>query len=263
MAKVVGSSPTESTIYGSERAYVTENVMIRDQIKKLIELQKVDSEIHDLKVDLKEKPELIAQLKGEFEKNRALLSGLEEKLKRIQLDRKNLELELKTKEEGITKANAKLSEIKTNKEYSAKLSEIESIKADKSIFEEKILVSYDAADAVQKEIDREKAVVGEQEKVFLSKRRKVEDEVRLMEDRIKVLGSQRKQALDGIDPNCLGRYERILQHKDGLAIAPLKGNSCGGCFMNVTQQQINAIKMHDQLVVCEMCQRILYIEDDL
>ena len=33
--------------------------------------------------------------------------------------------------------------------------------------------------------------------------------------------------------------------------------------MNVTQQQINTIRMHDQLVECEMCQRILYIEDDL
>lgn len=242
---------------------MAENVMIRDQIKKLIELQKVDSEIHDLKVNLKGKPELIAQLKAEFDESRALLSGLEEKLKRIQLDRKSLELELKTKEEGITKANAKLSEIKTNKEYSAKLSEIESIKADKSVFEEKILISYDAADAVQKEIDKEKIVVGEKEKIFLSKKREVEDEVKIMEDRIKVLGAQRKQALDGVDPNCLNRYEKILQHKDGLAISSLQGNSCGGCFMNVTQQQINAIKMHDQLVVCEMCQRILYLEDDL
>jgi predicted nucleic acid-binding Zn-ribbon protein len=237
--------------------------MMRDQIKKLIELQKVDSEIYDLKVKLKEKPEFIAQLKSEFEKNLALLSGLEGKLKRIQLDRKSLELELKTKEEGIAKANAKLSEIRTNKEYSAKLSEIESIKADKSIFEEKILVSYDAADAVQKEIDRERGVVAEKEKSFLSKNREVEDEVKVMEDRIKVLGAQRRQALDGVDPNCLGRYEKILRHKDGLAIASLLGNSCGGCFMNVTQQQINTIKMHDQLVVCEMCQRILYIEDDL
>ena len=242
---------------------MTENVMIRDQIKKLIELQKVDSEIHDLKVDLKEKPEFIARLKAEFEESRALLSGLEEKLKRIQLDRKGLELELKTKEEAIVKANAKLSEIKTNKEYSAKLSEIESIKADKSIFEEKILISYDAADAVQKEIDKEKIVVGEKEKIFLSKKREVEDEVKVMEDRVKVLGAQRKQALDGVDPNCLNRYEKILQHKDGLAISSLQGNSCGGCFMNVTQQQINTIKMHDQLVVCEMCQRILYLEDDL
>lgn len=242
---------------------MAENVMIRDQIKKLIELQKVDSEIHNLKVDLKEKPEFIAQLKAEFEKTLALLSGLEEKLKRIQLDRKSLELELKTKEEGITKANAKLSEIKTNKEYSAKLSEIESIKADKSVFEEKILISYDAADAVQKEIDKEKIVVGEKEKIFLSKKREVEDEVKIMEDRIRVLGAQRKQALEGVDPNCLNRYEKILQHKDGLAISSLQGNSCGGCFMNVTQQQINAIKMRDQLVVCEMCQRILYLEDDL
>ena len=33
--------------------------------------------------------------------------------------------------------------------------------------------------------------------------------------------------------------------------------------MNVTPQMINAIKMRDRLVECEMCSRILYLEEDV
>ena len=59
------------------------------------------------------------------------------------------------------------------------------------------------------------------------------------------------------------RYEKLLDHKEGVAIVPIENNSCGGCFMNVTPQMINAVKMNEEVVVCETCSRILYIKDDL
>ena len=105
--------------------------------------------------------------------------------------------------------------------------------------------------------------VGAEEKQYLVRKKEIEDEIRLMEDRIKVLESQRKQQLPGVDRTLLNRYEKVLAHKDGLGIAPINDNSCGGCHMNVPPQTINAIKMHDQLIECETCQRIMYLEDDL
>lgn len=238
-------------------------VSVKDQIKKLIDLQKIDSEIYALKASLAEKPLRLGALKDEFEKSKAHLNALEEKFKAIQLKRRDLELELKTKESDIAKANTQLTQIKTNKEYQAKISEIESLKADKSIIEEKILLSYDETDALQAELNQEKSVVAEKEKVYGVQRRQIEEEIKLLEDRLKVMESQRKQALVDVDKNILIRYEKILGHKNGLAVAAVQGNSCGGCYMNVTAQKVNSIKMHDQLVECEMCQRILYIEDDL
>ncbi len=238
-------------------------ISVRDQIRRLIDLQKIDSEIYGLKEEVTSKPVLIGGLKEEFEKKKTHLSELEEKLKKILVGRKSLELELKGKEDEIAKSNAQLSQIKTNREYHAKIAEMEHVKADKSILEEKILMTYDEADAAGREIEKERGVVAQEEKLYLAQKNELEDQIKLAQDRIKVLESQRKQILPDIDKSCLGRYERILMHKSGLAIASLRGNSCGGCFMNVTQQQINVIRMHDQLVECEMCQRILYIEDDL
>ena len=48
-----------------------------------------------------------------------------------------------------------------------------------------------------------------------------------------------------------------------LAVVAVIKGVCQGCFMNVPPQVVNLIKMYDNLVICEVCQRILYIEDEL
>ena len=236
---------------------------IRDQIKRLVDLQKFDKEIYDLKQEKAQKPTLIAALQQEFEAKKANVKELEEKLKRVQLERSQKELELKEKETAIDKTNAQLSLLKTNREYTAKLTEIESLKADKSIFEEKILESYDLADALKKELDEENKKIAWEEKGFLERKKVLEDDIKEIDDRLQVLESQRTRLLPDIDKENLRRYERILNHKEGIAIVPIVNNSCGGCHMNITQQMINQMKMHAELVNCEMCARILYLEDDL
>ena len=84
-----------------------------------------------------------------------------------------------------------------------------------------------------------------------------------MEDRVKVLTSQRQQAIEGIEETYLNRYERVLKHKEGLAIVPVQGTTCGGCYMNITPQMVNALKIRSELVECQKCSRILYFEEDL
>ncbi len=237
-------------------------VSIKDQLQKLIEMQKIDEEIYNFKKDIKERPLIIAKLQEEFEETKSELKRLEEKFKGVQLSRKESELELKEKENTVAKFNTQLSEIKTNKEYLAKITEIEHLKADKSVVEEKILISYDESDAVAQEVEKEKVLVGEKEKEFLAKKKEIDEEVKVKQERINVLDSQRQQALPEIDKNYLARYERILENKEGLAIVPVQGSVCGGCFMNMNPQKINALKMNDQIVECEMCSRILYLEDD-
>ncbi len=236
---------------------------IKDQVKKLVELQKIDGAIYELKKSLEEKPRVLEGLQRQFEEKKARLKELEGRLKGIQLKRKEAEVELAGKEGDIKKSNADLSKIKTNKEYTAKIHEIESLKADQSIVEEKILVFFEDADKVNAEIAKEKQFVVEEEKKFQAAQKQFDEEMQIAQDRIKVLEAQRKQYLPDIDPNVLNRYTKLLAHKEGLAIVPVQGSACGGCFMNLTTQIINHIKMHESLEECEKCSRILYIKDQL
>src|ERR1041385_5344454 len=129
------------------------SVSIKEQLKKLVELQKLDFDIYALKRDLEEKPAKVEEFKAQFEAQKATLKQLEEKLKSLQVDQKNLELYLKQKEDLIAKADQSLGLLKSNKEYQAKLYEIENFKADKSIIEEKLLLLFDSIEDVRKKID--------------------------------------------------------------------------------------------------------------
>ena len=236
---------------------------IKSQIKKLVDLQKIDVEIFSLKRDLTEKPAEVEELKNQFELKKSHLKELEEKIKIVQVNQKNLELDLKSKEDGIVKADGSLALLKTNKEYQAKLHEIENIKADKSIIEEKILLSYDEIEEARKEIEQEKIVVAGEEKKYFAQKKEVEDFIVLTNDKVKKLDIQRREISPGVNPDFLARYERILNNRDGVAMVPVKNHSCGGCFMTVPEQTVHEIKMYDKLVMCEMCARFLYLEDDM
>ncbi|MFH1360336.1 MAG: C4-type zinc ribbon domain-containing protein [Candidatus Omnitrophota bacterium] len=238
-------------------------VSIKDQLKKLKELQDIDSQIYEHRVELREKPLAVEELRKQFETKKAHLQECEGKLKTLQVNHKTQEGELQSKESDIAKANSQLPQLKTNKEYQAKTSEIEHLKADKSIIEEKILLSFDEIDAINADIAKEKEILVQEEKKYLAQKKEVDDSVRELQDKVKVLDNKRNQITPEVDKTILSRYERILANKDGLALVPVKNEACGGCYMNVTPQVTNEIKMHEHFIYCGMCARILFIEEDL
>jgi len=236
---------------------------LKDQIRKLVSLQIMDEEIFRFKRDLREKPAELETLKEEFDSKKVTLKALEEKLKAILVIQKEIELELKIKEEGISKADSSLSLLKTNKEYQARLLEIENLKADKSIVEEKILLGYDNVDAARKALEAEKTTVLQYEKEFNAKKKQVDDDVAVIADQLKVKESQRERVAPEVRPDCLSRYERILKNKDGLGIVKVVNHACGGCYMHLTEQVMNELKKYEQIISCDQCARMLYLEDDL
>ena len=239
------------------------DIAIKDQIKTLVELKVIDFEIYKHTKELEEKPVYVEVLKNKYEEKKVHFSELEDLYKKVQLERKEKELDLASKEGEIVKANAQLSQLKTNKEYQAKITEIANINSDKSLIEEKILLSFDKADSVKAEIEKEKEFLAQEEKKYLSEKKNVEDEIKVIRDKVNVLNSKRNQLTPGIDKNVLYRYEKILASREGLAIVPVDGDICGGCFMSVPAQVVNEIKMYKEIIYCETCSRILYLEEDI
>jgi predicted nucleic acid-binding Zn-ribbon protein len=119
----------------------------------------------------------------------------------------------------------------------------------------------DLIDRVKKETDQEKMRLGEEEKVFISQKKIVEDKIKEINGRLADLEGIRSRALPEIDPKILSQYDRILASRDGIAIVGVKHNSCLGCNMFVPPQVINLIKMYDKIITCEICNRMLYTEE--
>ena len=234
---------------------------LKTQLGNLIKLQAIDSEAYLLNAEKSTKPEEIKVLEGLFEAKKAHMAELEKASLDVQKQKKDKELELGEKESATVKLQGQLYSLKTNKEYQTMLAQIQDSKADASIIEDKILELLEKVDSLKVEVDKEKLKIKEDEKLFLAEKGKVDLRVKEIDDRLSQLASLRKQALVNIDPKILAQYDRILNSRDGLAIVTVKGNSCGGCNMFVPPQVINLIKMYERIVTCEICNRMLYIEE--
>ena len=234
---------------------------LRTQIVGLVSLQELDSEIYTLKNEKDAKPLEIQVIEESFEAKKKSLAILEKKLLELQKQRKDKELELASKEEAAKKLQGQLYSLKTNKEYQTMLQQIQDAKADGELVEEKILILFEESDQVKKETEQENIKIKEEEKVFIQQKAEIGKRVQEIDQRLAVLDGQRKQLIPGLDPKILSQYERILHSRDGLAIVSVKDNSCSGCNMNVPPQVTNLIKMYDCMITCEVCNRILYIQE--
>lgn len=237
-------------------------VNLKEQISKLIELQTVDAQIYRLLAEKEAQPETIAQLDQSLDEKKKNLAEAEKKLLDLQKQKKERELDLGAKEETIKKTQTQLYQLKTNKEYAAMLKEIAGIKADISTIEDKIIVIFDQLDAGKAQVEKEKQVLAQEEKIINAEKNKIQLRCKEIDDKLAQLKVEREKITPNIDKKIFNQYERVLKGREGLAIVPVKNYSCGGCFMNVPPQVVNLIRMYERIVTCEVCQRILYIEED-
>src|SRR4030042_4766839 len=179
---------------------------------------------------------------------RSLQNALEAKKEEVQLTKvqsDRLELELKTRDGQISRLRASLNTAKTNKEYSAVLTQLNTTKADNSKIETQILELLKDIDADESEIRKVQEQINEQ-KQKLEQVRKESDVLAVKyEAEIEQIQDEWQQAARVIPNKSLDVFKRVAETYDGEALATIDtqedktgGYTCGGCFMGVTAESV-------------------------
>jgi len=239
-----------------------ENIDIGKQTDFLIGLQEIDTQIYKMESEKELKPQEISDLNDSLQQKQSGMKDADDNLKAIQLKHKEKEMLLGTKEEEVKKLQGQLNLIKTNKEYTTMVGEIESHKADNSLLEEEIIGLMDSIDEAKARIEIEKQKFAEESKNIDTRIKEIEAKVRDINAAVIELKKKREELIPLIDKKILNEYERILIGKDGQAMAEVINDNCGGCYMQLPPQVINEINMKEKVIHCENCQRILYIKDE-
>lgn len=236
-------------------------INMEEQIKLLIELQGLDKEIFKIEKEIALAPHQIKELEDTFKRKEEEAKAADSELKNLQLAHKDKEAQLKAKEEAIKKLETQLYQVKTNKEYTAMDNEIKTARADCSLLEEEILILFDKMDeaGLRKKQRNENLKVGQGKTE--EEKNKILNRIKELEEQLNLLKSQRKNLSEKADKTILAKYERILYGKDGLALVPVRNGACQGCFLDMPPQVINEINMKKELIFCESCARILYLEE--
>src|SRR3989339_257108 len=232
-------------------------------LESLIKLQSVENRLRAAKAKLaRSRRNVIIQENQVRSFQNALEAKQEEiKLTRVQSDR--LELELKSRDEEIARYRTALNTAKSNKEYAAVLTHLNTTKADNSKIEAQILELMKDVEADDAECKTIREQIAEQKKKLEDVRRQSEQSAQKFEQEINQIQSEWDAQAKEVPSDALDLFKRVADTYDGEAIATIDEHddaySCDGCFMGLTTETVNLLMSKDDIIRCPNCTRILVL----
>jgi len=225
----------------------------------LIQLQELDAEIQKTSLFLENVPSQIKEIDKKVEHSIQIVSLTKEKLDQNQKNRRDLEAEAQDLKLQIAKYKRQLNEVKTNREYSSLLHEIEEAQKKMDNIEEEIIGEMLAADDIEKEIKQASRDAEEEKKKLTKEKETLQKKSGQIEDQQKKLLHEKNKLLPKIPANQQNLYSKIYNKKNGIALSPVREEFCSLCHMRIRPQMLNELIAKSGLIICENCGRILYV----
>jgi len=230
-------------------------------LQRLQELQGLDTRIAGLERKLEVIPGRIQAIRDGYQQAKAAAEALRVKLDGVRKEVRAKERDVDVQTSQRTKSEAKLYEVKTNKEYSAVLSEMETLKVEKGRLEEEILALMEVGERLGPEIAEADARLKRQEQETKAQETAATEELRALEADLAVVRVERESLARDIPRDLLTQYTRLLKGRGGLAVSVVGTNGiCSGCRLSLTPQRFNELRQSSQILTCEGCGRILYYQ---
>jgi hypothetical protein len=233
---------------------------LSSNLSPLIELQHLDLRLAELREQRRKIPERLATAEAPLKEGTQLLQNAMATMEGLVKERRSNEKDLEVHEAQTEKLKARLSEIKTNKEYQAHLFEIEIANKKRREIEDKILDLMEQIEGTQGAFKEMQAKVGEAERVFLAEKQTVDALALQLDREMSELEQKQSEWAARVDRALLDRYTKLKGARKEQALAAIKDGTCCGCRLQVPPQLVAQVKRADDLYTCPYCQRILYWE---
>jgi hypothetical protein len=234
-----------------------------DSIEKLLVLQDRDRKIYRVQQELAQIAPEREALRVRAGTTQAQLDAAKNRVKHIESERKQRDLEVEAKKSQIEKyANQQLLTRK-NEEYKALAHEIEMAKEAIFKIEDAEIVLMEQAEAAQKEVVHATLEANEAKKLAESQIAELGQREENFKQELAALQQGRAELASAVDESARNRYDRILKSKGDNAVVGIDHGVCGGCHMKLQQQLIVTCQAQKEIVICSSCGRILFYTRDM
>ncbi|MHB1002077.1 MAG: zinc ribbon domain-containing protein [Armatimonadota bacterium] len=232
-----------------------------EQLKALYELQKIDTEIAkaqktraSMDTGTSRRLEVEAAKKEADDANKLLHDATTE-LRDSELNLKSIESKQKTYQDKLY-----AGKVTNAKELSSMEKEIEMFGRQKDKLEERILELMDLVEARKSILSDAQGVLKDREDEYAVHMTKARKQAALLAARVKEQTALREEAVKAVDPVLLNRYESMRSRLGGVAVSKVEEGTCSGCHMQISGNIIRELKTDKDIITCENCSRILYLE---
>jgi len=236
---------------------------VKDLLRLLIDLQRKDSLILEKRRFIDKVPMRIFEVDEPLKQAKRELDNMKKKNEIASQKKREKEIALSEAQEKIRKMKARVSDLKTNKEYQAYQKEIEASEKEIFAIEDGILQLMEEVDVVSKELkEKEAGVNAEIEKMNVFKK-ELDTEVAKHEKELDALKEERVGTVARIDPDIYNTYMTLLRDSgDGVAVTTARNELCSGCDMHIPPQLYVEIRKNEEIIQCPQCRRILYASEE-
>ena len=230
----------------------------------ILQLREAEQRLHGI-------PDWMSELHQEHETRKAEIEALDEEATEAARLRRVAEAAVQDSQEKLKKYQQQINKVSTQREYGALLQEIDTAKGLITTHEEEAFSSLEKADQAQKQLESLRESFRELEeryKVELAKWEGEKPKVTRQADKLKERISGLKQRLPR---GTAAQFDRILERYPTSAVAPVrplerpgqrqKEWHCAACNYRVRPQVVVEIRNGENLVQCDSCKRILYVEE--
>lgn len=228
-------------------------------LKLVIHLQDLDTQIAELQREISALPRHIADIEKTLESHTRKWEADKAALSANLRERKNLEGEIQMQEQKISRLKDQMMQAKTNEQYRAFQKEIEYCEQEIRKNEDRILGLMEESEPLEANVKKAEAALKEE-------RERVEQEKQAARERadrdraaLAELNRQRDGLVRELTPAVYSAYEKIRAKRKGVAVAEAVDGRCSACHIALRPQFFQDLRVCQQGVMfCESCGRILF-----
>jgi predicted nucleic acid-binding Zn-ribbon protein len=242
--------------------------------EQLLRVFRVDQQLRGLQSRLQAAQKFLDEQEKQLSQIDAKREALNSQMRQLQAVAGDNEGEMKRLDSRIELLREQMNSAKTNKEYKAFLTEVNTLKADRSQYETVALEHMTKIDELKKQVDALDAQRADREKVkgvAADDRTKKADEIK---DRLAELEAQRAELASKVPPQAMTLYKEMVRQKGDEAMAPIEEldrrrheYTCSSCQMAIPVETLSALlrpsSANVPLTRCVSCGAILYLETEM
>jgi len=236
---------------------------VNPELRNLIALQDLELRIAGLQKQVSEIPDSVQALERELHRIRAEYEELVARSKELVNHRRILEGQADLSRSKLSRLKDQLMAVKTNKEYTAMLHEIQTAEGQIRSDEDQILEIMEEMENKEKSLKGAEQEVKKKSAELQESIRKTTDSAPLLEADLEKLRQERLLMESQISADLLSRYRRIADARRGIALAEAKDELCSACHVRIRPQMYANLHRTDNIHVCDSCSRILFFRESV
>jgi uncharacterized protein len=236
---------------------------VNPDLRNLIALQDLELRIASLQKQIIDIPNKTQEFEKELQRLLSEFQSRSAHVKELANRRRMLEGEVDATKSKLSRLKDQLMAVKTNKEYTAMLHEIQ-------MAEEQIRGEEDKILEIMEEMETKESHIKDAERELNKKSAELQDSIKKanesapqLESELVKLREEKVLKESTVGRELLARYRRIADARKGVAIAEAKDELCSVCHVRIRPQMYADLIRTEAIQSCDSCSRILFHRESL